>query len=104
MDAPGQEVSQINEFTVPFILNIDHTPVVLPPTFKVPSISIFRLTAELFFFRSILISYVAWGMLVGDTVLEKLLPLPTSASLSPLLPSPQPLTPFSSMPPSAFAL
>ena len=51
MDAPGQEVSQINEFTVPFILDIDHTPVVLPPMFKVPSISIsiFRLTAEHFF-------------------------------------------------------
>ena len=40
MDAPGQEVSQINKFAVPFILDVDHAPVVLPPTFKVPSISI----------------------------------------------------------------
>ena len=44
------------------------------------------------------------GGCVGDTALKKLPPLPTSASLSPLLPSPQPLTPFSSMLPSAFAL
>ena len=45
MDAPGQEVSQINKFAVPFILDIDHAPAVLPPMFKVPSISIsiFRL-------------------------------------------------------------
>ena len=58
MDAPGQEVSQINEFTVPFILDVDHTPVVLPPIFKVPSISIFRLTAEHFFLG--LLSYLTW--------------------------------------------
>ena len=98
MDAPGQEVSQINEYTVPFILDVDHAPAVLPPTFKVPSIS------KAFFFRSALVSYVAGGMRVGDTTPKKLPPLPTSASLSPLLLSPQPLTPFSSMPPSAFAL
>ena len=46
-------------------------------------------TAKLFFFRSAL---VAWGTCVGDTTLKKLPPLPTSASLSPLLPSPQPLS------------
>ena len=36
MDAPGQEVSQINEFAVPFILDVDHAPAVLPPTYGLP--------------------------------------------------------------------
>ena len=59
MDAPGQEVSQINKFAVPFILNVDQGA----KYFYIQDYS------PAFFYRSAIMSYMAWGMCVGDTAM-----------------------------------